>query len=229
MKKEEARIDCRPFRRCRVPGSSRIAVMVMSLFFLFILLPAPAGGFQFYFFFAGPSSSGEGGDRYFTGSPRYKLYNCRICHLFTPTEIRVSLRTEPEDIFLLGYRPGTTYEVHVELEDELRAPAVKFFSTNNFCLEVLDALNRNAGVMDTGWPTEPPISQLFRPVVLSPDRTVVMSGPFNTDLSWNWSWTAPPPGTGGLTFYLGFVDGNGDLKAFSDNVSVQQRKTFERP
>jgi hypothetical protein len=220
-RKSVSRAPCHGFR-----GFLRIA-RTLLVPALFLFRPLPAAGFQFYFFFAGPSSSGEGGDRYFTGSPRYKFYDCRICHVHTSGEIRVLLRTEPEDIFRRGYRPGVTYEVHLALEQELHAPAVKIFSTNNFCFEVLDALGRNAGFLDTGFPGTP-LSQLFEPVVLSPDRTVAMSGPFFSGLSWKWFWTAPPPGTGELTFYLGFVDGNGDLKAFTDDASVQRTQTFER-
>ena len=35
------------------------------------------------------------------------------------------------------------------------------------------------------------ITQLFDPVVLSPDGTTMMSGFFNFDLDWEWFWTAP--------------------------------------
>ena len=208
-------------------GSLRTVAVLLPMLLL-LAIPLPAWAFQFYFFFAGPSSSGEGGGRYFTGSPRYKFFNCRICQVHTPGEIRVSLRTEPEDLFRQGYQPGVTYEGQLTLDRDLRAPGVKLFSTNNFCFEVLDTSGRNVGTLDTGFPGTP-LSQLLEPVVLSPDSTVVMSGPFFPDLSWSWFWVAPPPGTGPVTFYLGFVDGNGDLKAFTDDVSVLQREIFERP
>ena len=109
-----------------------------------------AMAFQFYFFFEGPSNTGEGGNRYFTGSPRYKNYNCRICHVEAPGKIQVRLWTEPEDIFRVGYEPGREYTVRLSLLEELRKPAFKILSTNNFCVEVLDTSGRTAGIFDVG-------------------------------------------------------------------------------
>lgn len=167
--------------------------------------------------------------RYFTGSPRWKLYDCRICHVHTPGKVRVNLWTEPSDIFRNGYQPGEKYTLRLELEEETRAPARKIFSTNNFAAEVLDASGRNVGEFDLGFPSNPISQLLFDPVVLSTDGTVVLSGFFNMDFTWKWFWTAPGPGSGELTFYLGFVDGNGDIKSFTDDVAVLKKKTFELP
>lgn len=188
--------------------------------------PVPAVAFQFYFFFEGPSSDGEGGGRYFTGSPRYKRYDCRICHVGAPRVIRVRLRTEPQDVFAVGYVPGRTYTVRLSLLEETRAPDRKLFSTNNFCVEAMDGAGRSAGIFDLGFPWSP-FTQLFDPVVLSPDGRTVLSGFFNQDLVWQWLWTAPPAGTGTVTFYGGLVDGNGDIKAFNDDVAVLRRAAVE--
>jgi len=182
---------------------------------------------QFYFFFEIPYSEGGTAGEYFTGSPRYKLYDCRICHVGAPREIRVRLWTEPADIFRSGYEPGQTYRVHLELAEELRKPERKFFSTNNFCIEVLDGSGQNAGTPDLGFPWNP-LSQLFDPVVLSPDGTTVLSGIFNQDLLFSWLWTAPEAGTGEVIFYGGFVDGNGDLKSFGDDVAIIRQKAIEQ-
>jgi hypothetical protein len=193
------------------------------------LVGAPASsvmGFQFYFFFEGPSSTGQGGGRYFTGSPRYKNYNCRICHVGDPGEIRVRLWTEPENIFDVGYEPGREYRVRLSLLEELKKPPVKIFSTNNFCVEVLDGSGNTAGAFAVGFPTNP-IQELFDPVVLSPDGTTMMSGFFNFDLNWEWLWTAPEAGKGKVVFYCGFVDGSGDLKAFNNDVAVLRQGAVE--
>jgi len=201
---------------------------LMCLLGLLLVLPLNVFGFQFYFFFECPASEGCAGGDYFTGSPRYKLYNCTICHVGSPGKIRVSLRTEPENIFQVGYQPGRTYTVQLSLEEELNSPENKIFSTNNFCLEVLDSRENTAGSFDLGFPWNI-VTQLFDPLVLSPDGTTVLSGFFNMDLDWQWFWTAPAAGTGNVVFYLGFVDGNGDIKAFSDDVAVLKKEAFERP
>jgi hypothetical protein len=184
-------------------------------------------GLQFYFFFEGPSSTGEAGNRYFTGSPRYKNYDCRICHVGSPGRIQVRLWTEPENVFEVGYEPGREYKVLLSLVEEVNVLPRRLFSGNNFCVEVLDGRGRTAGTFDVGFPTNP-IQELFDPVVLSPDGTTMMSGFFNFDLDWEWFWTAPEPGSGTVTFYCGFVDGNGDLKTFNDDVAVLKRQAEPR-
>ena len=155
------------------------ASRVRRAFFLTALLVVfPVTGamaFQFYFFFDGPSSTGEGGYRYFTGSPRYKNYDCRICHVGDPGEIQVRLWTEPDNVFEVGYEPGREYKVLLSLVEEVNVLPRRLFSGNNFCVEVLDREGRNAGTFDLGFPTNP-IKELFDPVVLSPDGTTVLSG-----------------------------------------------------
>lgn len=195
-----------------------------------VLLAFPATtatAFQFYFFFDGPSRTGEGGYRYFTGSPRYKYYDCRICHVGDPGEIQVKLWTEPDNVFEVGYEPGREYKVRLSLVEELRKPAFKIFSTNNFCVEVLDTRGRTAGTFDTGFATNP-IQELFDPVVLTRDGTTMLSGFFNFDLDWEWYWTAPEDGSGPVVFYCGFVDGSGDLKAFNNDVAVLKQSADPR-
>ena len=197
------------------------------LLLVVLLFPvSTATGLQFYFFFEGPSSTGEAGNRYFTGSPRYKNYDCRVCHVDAIGKIQVRLWTEPEDIFRVGYEPEKEYKVRLSLLEETRAPGTKIFSTNNFCVEVLDRVGRTAGTFDLGFPTNP-IQELFDPVVLSPDGTTVLSGFFYFELDWEWFWTAPEPGSGTVTFYGGFVDGNGDLKTFHDDVAVIKKQAVE--
>ena len=208
-------------------GTARAWQAALVAMVLLLFPVTTAMGFQFYFFFQGPSNTGEGGNRYFTGSPRYKNYNCRICHVGDPGEIQVRMWTEPENIFQVGYEPGREYTVRLSLLEELRKPAFKIFSTNNFCVEVLDTRGRTAGVFDVGFPTNP-IQELFDPVVLSLDGTTMLSGIFNFDLDWEWFWTAPEPGSGSVIFYCGFVDGSGDLKAFNNDVAVLKQRADPR-
>ena len=217
--------------RSRVSEKGRAALFQLGLAILLARILSPdreVHALQFYFFFDIPYSEGGTAGEYFTGSPRYKLYDCRICHVGAPREIRVRLWTEPDDIFRSGYRPGETYQVHLELEEELRKPERKFFSTNNFCIEVLDRAGQNAGTVDLGFVWNP-LTQFFDPVVLSPDGSTVLSGIFNQELHFTWFWTAPDLGSGEVTFYGGFVDGNGDLKSFGDDVAIIRQEAVEQP
>ena len=207
----------------------RLIVLAGALVGLGLLVsPRAARGLQFYFFYETPYSDGGSGGDYFTGSPRFKRYDCRICHIGAPGKTRVDLRTEPQDIFEYGYRPGETYTVRLTLEKETRGFVDGLFGNNNFCIEVLDAGARRAGTFDTGFTTTP-LSQLFDPIVLSPDGRVIMNGIFNDALEWRWFWTAPEPGTGPVVFHGGFVDGDGDLKTFGDDVAVIRQPAVEHP
>ena len=208
-------------------GTARAWQAVLLASVLVVFPVTTAMGFQFYFFFQGPSSTGQGGNRYFTGSPRYKNYNCRICHVRDPGEIQVRMWTEPDNIFQVGYEPGREYTVRLSLLEELRKPAFKIFSTNNFCVEVLDGRGRTVGTFDVGFPSNP-IQELFDPVVLSPDGTTMMSGFLYFDLDWEWFWTAPEPGSGPVVFYCGFVDGSGDLKAFNNDDDILKQRAEAR-
>ncbi len=231
MKRERERRRPVPEAGNRTEGrrwSAARAWQAVLLAVVLVVFPVTtAMGFQFYFFFEGPSNTGEGGNRYFTGSLRYKNYNCRICHVGDPGEIQVRMWTEPDNIFQVGYEPGREYTVRLSLLEELRKPAFKIFSTNNFCVEVLDTRGRTAGTFDVGFPTNP-IQELFDPVVLSPDGTTMQSGFFNFELDWEWFWRAPEPGSGAVTFYCGFVDGSGDLKAFNNDVAVLKQRAEAR-
>ena len=183
-------------------------------------------GFQFHYFFETSLTQGGGGGLYYTGSPRYKRYDCRICHVNPPGVIKVDLWTEPVDIFQSGYKPGETYTVHLTLEENTLGIPNSLLSTNNFCAEVLDGSGRNAGTFDLGFKWDQ-FTRLIDPVVLSPDETVVLSGFFDKDLHWQWFWTAPEPGSSSLVFYVGFVDGDGDLKAFGDDVAILRMGSWE--
>jgi len=208
----------------RASVALRLATTAIALLLFFEAKPAE--GLQFYFFFEAPYSRGGSGNEFFTGSPRYKRFDCSACHVGAPREIRVDLRTEPENVFDVGYRPGETYRVFLALEEELRAPAVKILNTNSFCVEAIDGSGRQAGQFDPGFPYTP-ISKLFDPVSLSTDGTTIIGGFLHFDLVSNWLWEAPPEGTGPVTFYGGYVDGNGDLKTFGDDVATIRKTAAE--
>jgi MYXO-CTERM domain-containing protein len=76
-------------------------------------------------FFAQPSTphaatygaSAEG--LYFTGAPRFLSMTCAECHTDGPQQVRLKLGADDPSLFTDGYQPGNTYELEVELLDEV--------------------------------------------------------------------------------------------------------------
>jgi hypothetical protein len=64
------------------------------------------------------SASGEG--IYFTGAPRFAGRTCLDCHTGGPGLVRLKLGADTDELFNAGYRPGRTYELEVELLNEVR-------------------------------------------------------------------------------------------------------------
>jgi hypothetical protein len=108
-------------------------------------------------------------------------------------------------------------------------------NSNGFALEVDDSLSQTAGSLCPSPPTAPsggkgPGCERARGAVTfaSMDGTTIHStgylekdttnkidaGYENGATSWDFYWTAPPAGTGPVTFHVGAVDGNGGLGTY---------------
>lgn len=55
---------------------------------------------------------------YFTGAPRFSGLTCAKCHIDAPGKVDLKLGADPDDLFTVGYQPGKTYELEVELLHE---------------------------------------------------------------------------------------------------------------
>jgi hypothetical protein len=55
---------------------------------------------------------------YFTGAPRYSGLDCASCHTDGPQQVSLRVGAAPDDVFALGYEPGQTYELQIDLANE---------------------------------------------------------------------------------------------------------------
>lgn len=169
-------------------------------------------------FGAAPGAGGAGG-YFYTGSPRERGWTCASCHVDPPGELRVSL-TSAEGLFATGrYAASTVYSVTVRIENERLGLAASRSNFNGMALTVLDGSGSPAGTLG-GYDA----SRFFArgTSILASSSTVV------GETEWTFTWTAPPVGTGEVTFYLGVVDGDGAgsgptetlTDPFGDDVAV---------
>jgi hypothetical protein len=177
-----------------------------------------------------------GGGIFFTGAPgglgstSWATATCSTCHTDPPHYASARLGSSPADLFTAGYIPGQSYVIEVLLENETagvefngppRCGTVKGTgfvpcNANGFALEVDD---ESGTPVDGLCPTELQNGTCPNPVgddtILSMDGTSIAStnqgaSLVNDPVRWRFNWTAPPAGTGPITFNVGVVDGSGN-------------------
>jgi len=57
---------------------------------------------------------------YFTGSPRFAGLTCSACHVDAPQRVRLRIGADDPTLFAVGYSPGKSYTLEVELLDETK-------------------------------------------------------------------------------------------------------------
>jgi hypothetical protein len=167
--------------------------------------------------FGARAIEGGGSGIYFTGSPRFRGYDCTLCHVGAPGLVEVALDSDPPELFVeQRYRPWQEYVLGVRLGEQRGGDG----DHNTFVAEIVDDGAVPAGT----WP--------------QPDTLQVVAGAHVVDgvvsgldnlTAWTFRWTAPGPGSGRLTLHLGAVDGDGGLSQpeprpptdpFGDDVQV---------
>jgi len=161
---------------------------------------APAQAFHGQADFDKPAMEGGGGGTWFTGSPRFRRWDCTLCHQNAPGRIRMTLATEPAGLVRDGvYAPGAIYRVTVSLQGEHRGLGAAL-NPNTFVLEAVDDQRRPAGLFaGLGAAVERPPGQ----------ELVVARGEVEGQTAWSFEWIAPEPGSGPVTIHLAGVDGDG--------------------
>ena len=161
---------------------------------------APAAAFHGQADFDKPGVEGGGGARYFTGSPRFRRWDCTVCHTGSEGRIALTLATDPPGLVRDGvFVPGATYAVTVSMQGEHRGLS-SMLNPNTFVLEIIDGEQRPAGIFaGLGSGVERPPGE----------ELVIARGEFDGATEWTFEWIAPEAGTGPVTLYLAGVDGDG--------------------
>lgn len=117
-----------------MPCNSAIARTTLVALTLALVAAAPsaaqafADASQFFYQKANPhaatfGASGEG--LYFTGAPRFASLDCSTCHTAGPQQVGLRLNASDSSLFDDGYKPGTTYELQIELTGETEGVTYK--------------------------------------------------------------------------------------------------------
>jgi hypothetical protein len=62
---------------------------------------------------------------YFTGAPRFASLDCSSCHTDGPQKVGLLLNADDPTLFSTGYKPGTIYELQIELTNETEGVTYK--------------------------------------------------------------------------------------------------------
>lgn len=165
-----------------------------------LLCAAPATALAYHpgATFGEAASLGGGGGIYFTGAPRWRGWNCSICHVEAPRQVGIELASEPPGLFADGvYQPGATYAVTVRMTGEHRGARSDL---NTFLLELDDA----AGEPIAGFADYDP--DVVRPV---DSGRVLFAVAAEERVEWTFGFVMPAAGAGPLGLYLAAVDGDG--------------------
>ncbi len=155
--------------------------------------------------FVTSANEGGGSRMYFTGSPRYKNYDCTVCHVGAPGSVSVELASDSPDLLAGSYTPGAMYAievtmVHATLGDTSRPNGYDF---NGFVAEVIDDGGRLVGNYDTPNP-----ASVYTMDRAGGDPRVVAGRADKGETEWTVHFRAPEAGAGRLSLYLAAVDGN---------------------
>ena len=145
------------------------------------------------------SEKGGGNDAYFTGSPRFKGYDCRICHTKTDDKISIALEVNRPEFGQGIYEANTGYAITVKLVGEHRG-LESAFNPNTFMLEIVNDQGESVGDFLPG----------SAPVELVDERRVLAAEGFGEgETEWSFTWFTPRDPAGPLTLYIGMLDGDG--------------------
>lgn len=150
--------------------------------------------------FSDPAGAGGGGGYFYTGSPRERGWTCTTCHVDAPRTLRVSIASAEGLFSSRRYTPGAVYSITVRIENETLGLAASRSNFNSMALTVLDGSDAPAGTLG-GYDA----TRFFArgTSILASSATTV------GETEWVFTWTAPPVGSGRVTFYLAVVDGDG--------------------
>lgn len=170
----------------------------LALLLSLVTVPESARAFHGATDYVDSAQSGGGAGMYFTGSRRWKGYDCTICHVDAPGEVALVLASDPPDLLAGTYRPGVTYRISFSLAGEHLGGAA--------------LANRNAFVAemtDDAWEDVPGWAAPGDDVEVLDGGRVVAATVAESRAEWAMDFTAPAAGAGALTLHVGAVDADG--------------------
>lgn len=166
--------------------------------------PTAARAFHAGQLFDQPAGAGGGGGVFYSGAPRERGWDCTACHLDPPRTISLAVTSAPAALLTGGqYVPSQTYSLIARLVGEhagLDSPQSNY---NGFTVAALDAHGAPVGRFG-GYSADDLYDGGF--VLASAGRQTAVT-------EWRFTWTAPPAGSGAVTFYFTALDGNGAASA----------------
>lgn len=181
-----------------------MSIMIRSLGVTALLLGVsnPAWAFHTVDTFSDQAAVGGGGGIYYTGSPRFRRWDCTACHIDAPKELLLNLSSEPPELLTQGvYVPGEVYTITLGFRNESRGLDSRA-NYNTFALEIIDgAVEPVGGFFNFD-------ENLLR--VTPGGDAIIARGQKNIDInSWTFQWGAPEAGRGYVDLHVAAVDGDG--------------------
>lgn len=183
---------------------------------------------------AGVNRAGAGG-RYGTGGRTDKGIKCSHCHIKGEGKIGMTLAASPAFVKVAGedgYVPGLRYTITIAMTGEHRNPGPTN-NANGMAATVENASGKRAGrlIADAGQDSMAcPTADPYAATPLPAGRTTFLYGDCHGVLplhhmgltQWRFDWVAPPAGAGGLTIFVGMVDGNAGGDSSLDDDTAER-------
>lgn len=145
------------------------------------------------------SENGGGHGAFFTGSSRFKGYDCRICHTNTAGAISIALDVNHPELLQGQYEANTGYAITVKLVGEHRG-LDSAFNPNTFMLEFVSDEGESVGDYLPG----------PAPIELVDERRIIAAEGFGEgETEWRFTWFSPRESAGPLTLHIAMLDGDG--------------------
>ncbi len=178
-----------------------------------VLCAASAGAYPDPAGFNTEVGRGGTGEQLFTGSPRFKRYDCRMCHAPKSNTIEMVVKDiNHQMIVRQTYQPGLQHELVFKVEEE-KATSMQFEFLDDALRPVVSDLQlRSAGG-----------------TLYSKGANKIAEGVYTVPLD-IWAslvFTAPPAGTGRITLWAAVVSGD-DGTILDDAVVVTQMRFCEQ-
>ncbi|MBL4633570.1 MAG: hypothetical protein JKY56_06850 [Kofleriaceae bacterium] len=158
--------------------------------------------------FETPMVEGGGGGQYFSGSPRWKRYDCSVCHVGGQASLRIA--SLPAELIDDGvWLPNRSYQLVVELVGERQGLSSKT-NHNGLIVEVVDGKNNPVSCLVASTPL----------VKLSPGGNILIGTNTPSVTRWVFEFDTPRASTGPLGIYIAVVDGNGANQADQEGVDM---------